>query len=493
MIIPIILAGGTGSRLWPLSRQLNPKQFMAVTEAAGGSDPDELVSQTLFQQTLQRLRGLEKLAAPVVICNEDHRFLVAEQLRQLHIHDAVILLEPFGRNTAPAVTLAAEIIKALIGEGRLPAGEDAVMLVLPADHVIRVPQVFHDCVRTGIRHAGSGKLVTFGIRPQYAETGYGYIHRGDALGDGAFAVRRFVEKPDSARARQYLDDGAYDWNSGMFLFGLDSWLDEIRQHAPDIAQVCHRACADRRFDGDFTRIDAAVFGACPADSIDYAVMEKTRHAVVVPMDASWSDLGAWNSLWDISDKKTDDNNVLSGDTHVINVNDSYIRADSRLVVAIGMQNAVIVETADAVLVAAKGHVQDVKKAVQWLEQQNRSEASTHTLVYRPWGSYESLATGPGFQVKRIRVRPGASLSLQLHHKRAEHWVVLQGIATVTCDDSVFDMRANESTFIPLGSKHRLQNKTSEWVELIEVQTGTYLGEDDIVRFDDIYGRVPETQ
>lgn len=499
MIIPVILAGGTGSRLWPLSRQLNPKQFMAVADSAAAGDSIKTDPETLFQQTLRRLQGLEQLAPPVVICNEDHRFLVAEQLRQLDIHNAVILLEPVGRNTAPAVTLAAEVIKLRVADGRLPAGEEVLMLVLPADHVIRAAEVFHDCVRLGIQQARKGNLVTFGIKPQYAETGYGYIQRGEALGGdpsagefpgGAFKVQRFVEKPDSARAQQYLEHGGYDWNSGMFLFELDSWLSEIQQHAPAIATACQQACAGMRFDGDFTRLDASVFNACPSDSIDYAVMEKTAHAAVVPMNAAWNDLGAWSSLWDISEKKTVDNNVLSGDTHVINVSGSYIRADSRLVVAIGMQDTVIVETPDAVLVADRNQVQDVKKAVQWLEQQKRSEASTHTLVYRPWGSYESLATGPGFQVKRIRVRPGASLSLQMHHKRAEHWVVLQGLATVTCDDRVFDMQANESTFIPLGSKHRLQNKTGEWVELIEVQTGSYLGEDDIVRFDDVYGRVP---
>lgn len=500
MIIPVILAGGTGSRLWPLSRQLNPKQFMAITDpvdtpapgSSGAADliPGQAAAATLFQQTLQRLCGLEHLAPPVVICNEEHRFLVAEQLRQSGINDAVILLEPAGRNTAPAVTLAAEVITLMLATGKLPKDSKPLMLVLPADHVIRAPQVFHDCVRQGSGQANAGNLVTFGIRPQYAETGYGYIQRGEALDKGAFKVRRFVEKPDSARAQQYLQDGDYDWNSGMFLFALDSWLGEIRLHSPAIARACQSACADIKFDGDFTRVDASAFAACPSDSIDYAVMEKTSHAVVVPMDAAWNDLGAWNSLWDISEKKTADNNVLRGDTHVINVKDSYIRADSRLVVAIGMHNAVIVETADAVLVADKHQVQDVKKAVQWLEQQKRPEANSHTLVYRPWGSYESLATGPGFQVKRIRVRPGASLSLQMHHKRAEHWVVLEGRATVTCDDRVFDMQANESTFIPLGSKHRLQNKTNDWVELIEVQTGSYLGEDDIVRFDDVYGRVP---
>ncbi|MDO9520423.1 MAG: mannose-1-phosphate guanylyltransferase/mannose-6-phosphate isomerase [Pseudohongiella sp.] len=489
MIIPVILAGGTGSRLWPLSRQLNPKQFMAVADSSEGSGAATGVRHTLFQETLQRLQGLQQLTSPVVICHEDHRFLVAEQLRQLGIDDAVILLEPAGRNTAPAVTIAAQVIRSLGFADNLPAGEKALMLVLPADHIIRAPEVFHDCVRLGMQQANAGNLVTFGIKPQYAETGYGYIQRGEELERGAFKVQRFVEKPDAVRAQQYFTGGDYDWNSGMFLFELDSWLNEIQLHAPAIAASCQQACADRRFDGDFTRIDASLFKACPSDSIDYAVMEKTAHAVVVPMDASWNDLGAWSSLWDISQQKTVDNNVLRGDTHVINVKDSYIRADSRLVVAIGMQDAVIVETADAVLVANRHQVQDVKKAVQWLEQQQRSEASTHTLVYRPWGSYESLATGPGFQVKRIRVRPGASLSLQMHHKRAEHWVVIAGLATVTCGERVFDLQENESTFIPLGSKHRLQNKTAEWVELIEVQTGSYLGEDDIVRFDDVYGRV----
>jgi mannose-1-phosphate guanylyltransferase/mannose-6-phosphate isomerase len=494
MIIPVILAGGTGSRLWPLSRQLNPKQFMAMADSARDGDTDAtaagIAPQTLFQDTVQRLQGLTQLAPPVVICHEDHRFLVAEQLRQVNIKDAIILLEPAGRNTAPAVTLAAEIIKLLALGDKLPAGEKIMLLVLPADHVIRAPQIFRDCVELGIQQASLGKLVTFGVKPQYAETGYGYIQRGQALGAGAFAVQRFVEKPDIARAQEYLDDGGYDWNSGMFLFEIDSWLNEIKQHAPAIATRCHKACTDRKFDGDFTRVDASIFATCPSDSIDYAVMEKTAHAVVVPMDAAWNDLGAWSSLWDISEKKTVDNNVLSGDTHTINVKGSYIRADSRLVVAIGMQDAVIVETADAVLVANRHQVQDVKKAVQWLEQQKRSEASIHTLVYRPWGSYESLATGPGFQVKRICVRPGASLSLQMHHRRAEHWVVIQGLATVTCDERVFDLQANESTFIPLGSRHRLQNNSHDWVELIEVQTGDYLGEDDIVRFDDVYGRVP---
>lgn len=493
MIIPVILAGGTGSRLWPLSRQLNPKQFMSLPGAMAGDG----AASTLFQQTLVRLQGLPQLAAPVVICNEDHRFLVAEQLRQLAINDATIVLEPVGRNTAPAVTLAAELIRA-----QAQFGDSALMLVLPADHVIRAPQVFHQCVQQAMLQAQQGRLVTFGVTPTYAETGYGYIQEGEPMAapgvsdvsgaktSGAKRVQRFVEKPDLARALQYLEEGGYYWNSGMFLFGVDSWLQQIRQHAPAIADHCRQASLGQQRDGDFTRIDAAAFEACPSDSIDYAVMEKTASAVLVPMDAAWNDLGAWNSLWDISEPKSEDNNVLQGDTHVINVRDSYIHADSRLVVAIGLQDAVIVETADAVLVADRHQVQDVKKAVQWLEQLGRSEAESHTLVYRPWGSYECLATGPGFQVKRIQVRPGASLSLQLHHKRAEHWVVIQGLATVTCDERVFELGPNESTFIPLGSKHRLQNRGEAWVELIEVQTGSYLGEDDIVRFHDVYGRLP---
>lgn len=496
MLIPVILAGGTGSRLWPLSRQLSPKQFMAMPEAS--NKPANKVHSsagpeiTLFQATLRRLKGLENLGAPVIICHEEHRFLVAEQLRQIGITDAIIILEPEGRNTAPALTLAAGLIGHLASVSTLAADEPVLMLVLPADHVIRNVNAFHTCIEEAARHASTGAMVTFGIRPSYAETGYGYIQRGapvNADSQAAFSVQRFVEKPELAVAQQYLQQGDYDWNSGMFLLERDSWLREVQQHTPAIAEQCIKACASARVDGDFIRIDAATFSACPAISIDYAVMEKTANAIVVPMDAVWNDLGAWSSLWDISNKKDDDNNVLRGDTHVINVSDSYVRADSRLVVAVGMHNTVIVETADAVLVADKDQVQDVKKVVQWLEKLARPEAALHTLVYRPWGSYESLATGPGFQVKRIRVRAGAALSLQMHHKRAEHWVVIQGVATVTCDEKVFDLHANQSTFIPLGSRHRLQNNTSEWVELVEVQTGTYLGEDDIVRFDDVYGRV----
>lgn len=489
MITPIILAGGVGSRLWPLSRQLNPKQFVDI-----GVNADGL---TLFQATIQRLEGLAGLSPPIVICNEEHRFLAAEQLRQL-VHngiqcakDAMLLLEPEGRNTAPALTLGA-----LLAQQAAAQGEPVVLLVLPADHLIADIDCFHRCVETARRQALSGHLVTFGIEPAYPETGYGYIQAGAAVtgaavtgNDGvAMEVARFVEKPDLPTAEHYLEQGGFFWNSGMFMMTAEGWLDEVTRFAPDMALACRKACEGVGRDGDFVRVDEAQFAASPADSIDYAVMEKTSLAVVVPMAAGWSDLGAWDALWEVNGTRDAGNNVLSGDVYCDQVSNSYVSAGSRLVAAIGIDHAVIVETADAVLVADRRKVQDVKKVVQWLESQSRPEAVSHTLVYRPWGSFESLATGPGFQVKRIRVRPGAALSLQMHHFRAEHWVVIAGTAIVTCEERVFTLQANESTFIPLGSRHRLENKSDTWVELIEVQTGNYLGEDDIVRFDDVYGR-----
>ncbi|HBN15031.1 MAG: mannose-1-phosphate guanylyltransferase/mannose-6-phosphate isomerase [Pseudomonadota bacterium] len=482
MIIPVILAGGTGSRLWPLSRQLNPKQFVDIATHEG--------DLTLFQATLSRLQGLADLASPIVICNEEHRFLVAEQLRQLAEHEvpgaaqASLLLEPAGRNTAPALTLAALL-------AQQQAGPDDVMLVLPADHLIADVAAFHECVLIGQVQAAAGSLVTFGITPSYPETGYGYIQAGAALAasnDRACQVARFVEKPDIATARGYLEAGDYFWNSGMFMMTATTWLQEAGKFAPAITEACTRAFETLTRDGDFIRIDEKRFSESPSDSIDYAVMEKTPLAAVVPMKAGWSDLGAWNALWETSTSRDEQNNVRSGDVYLQQVSNSYVHAGSRFVAAVGMDHAVIVETADAVLVANKDQVQDVKGIVQWLTQQQRSEAVSHTLVYRPWGSYECLSSGPGFQVKRIRVRPGAALSLQMHQHRAEHWVVISGSATVTCDERKFVMQANESTFIPLGSKHRLQNEGTDWVELIEVQTGSYLGEDDIVRFDDVYGR-----
>lgn len=502
MIVPVILAGGIGSRLWPLSRQLNPKQFVSLSSpVADGAPPS-----SLFLQTLERLQGLPELAPPLVVCHEEHRFLAAEQLRQSGMRQARIVLEPCGRNTAPALTVAALLAQEVFQQQTLaqydalsaPGAprEPVVLLVLPADHVIADVATFQAAVRQAVAHARDGALVTFGIAPGYPETGYGYIQRGEALVGGneaesGFRISRFVEKPDLPKAQSYLAAGDYYWNSGMFVMRADAWLDELEQLAPEMAEQCRLACARRRDDGDFIRIDEAAFAASPADSIDYTVMEKTRRAVVVPLDAGWNDLGAWSALWSVGrqlEAACDDGNVVQGDVYCRNVRDSYVRADSRLVTAIGLKNTVVVETADAVLVADKDQVQDVKAVVEWLQQQQRPEADTHTLVYRPWGSYESLATGPGFQVKRICVKPGAALSLQMHHHRAEHWVVLSGVATVTCDDRVFSLQANESTFIPLGSRHRLQNESAEWLELIEVQTGNYLGEDDIVRFDDVYGR-----
>ncbi len=472
MIIPVVLAGGSGSRLWPLSRQLHPKQFISFNSA------DSADQQTLFQQSLSRLQGIEGLGAPIVVCNEEHRFLVAEQLRQLDIIGATILLEPFGRNTAPAVAMAA-----------LLAAPDDCLLVLPADHVIRDVQELQRVISLGAQLAEAGHLVTFGIVANSPETGYGYIQCGEALDNQGFQVKRFVEKPALEIAKAYLASGDYYWNSGMFMFKAAGFLNELSKHAAHMLQVCRISSAGLQTDNDFTRIPADIFSTCPSDSIDYAVMEKTSQAAVIPLDANWNDLGAWNSLWEVAEKDAD-NNVLLGDVSCIDVHNSYIRSGSRLIAAIGLQDMIVVDTADAVLIASKDQVQSVKQIVQKLEMTNRAESLGHTLVYRPWGSYESLVLGDGFQVKHIRVKPGASLSLQMHHHRAEHWVVIQGTATVTCDDNVFDLQANESTFIPLGSKHRLQNRCADWVDLIEVQTGGYLGEDDIVRFDDVYGRAP---
>lgn len=516
MIVPVILAGGVGSRLWPLSRQLNPKQFVslasgvrgeAVAEDAaveGGAATNRAAvdgrpTSSLFTQTLERLQGLPGLAPPMVICHEDHRFLVAEQLRQAGVHGARIVLEPCGRNTAPALTVAALLEKD--GPQDLTAATDSVLLVLPADHLISDVAEFQRVVLRGVQRARKGDLVTFGISPAYPETGYGYIQSGESLESGdatgpsaASRVQRFVEKPDAETARAYLEAGDYYWNSGMFVLRADTWLEQVTKLAPEIASQCRQACGSRQGDGDFIRLDEAAFAASPSDSIDYAVMEKTDRAVVVPMSAGWNDLGAWSALWDLGLQDQDGadaraGNVTEGDVYCHDVRNSYIRSDSRLVAAIGLDNAVVVETPDAVLVAAKDRVQDVKSVVEWLQQNDRPEAQAHTLVYRPWGSYECLAKEPGFQVKRICVKPGAALSLQMHHHRAEHWVILSGVATVTCDERVFELKADQSTFIPQGSKHRLENKTAHWLELIEVQTGSYLGEDDIVRFDDVYGRV----
>jgi mannose-1-phosphate guanylyltransferase/mannose-6-phosphate isomerase len=471
MIIPVILSGGAGTRLWPLSRELYPKQLLPLTG-----------THTMLQDTVLRLKGLEA-AAPLVVCNEAHRFLVAEQLRQLGVQPAATILEPVGRNTAPAIALAAHA--ALRGAAGA-AVADPVLLVLPADHVIRNVPAFQQAVRAALSAAQSGQLATFGIVAASPETGYGYMQRGPASG-AAFRIARFVEKPDAARAREFVESGEYYWNSGMFMFRAGRYLAELARCAPDIARVCAAAFAAARADLDFTRIDAKEFAACPADSIDYAVMEKTADAVVVPLDAGWSDVGSWSALHAASAANVDGNvthgDVISEDTH-----GSYLYAQSRLVATVGLRDHVVVETKDAVLVAPRDRVQDVKKLVQRLKAQGRYEHSLHREVFRPWGSYDSLGSGARFQVKLLRVKPGGTLSLQLHHQRAEHWVVVAGSARITRGEEVFMLAENQSTYIPVGVKHRIENPGAVPVEIIEVQSGSYLGEDDIVRFEDVYGR-----
>ncbi len=477
MITPVILSGGAGTRLWPLSRELYPKQLLPLTG-----------THTMLQQTLERLAGLE-VAAPVIVCNEAHRFLVAEQLRQLKIEPRATLLEPFGRNTAPAIALAAHA--ALAGPAPGAAAADPLLLVLPADHVIRDTAAFHQAVRAAMGAAQGGALATFGIVASAAETGYGYIQRGEACGT-AYRIARFVEKPDIARAREFVASGQYYWNSGMFLFGARRYLQELEQFAPEIARVCAAAFGAAATDLDFTRIDAALFEACPADSIDYAVMEKTAQAVVVPLDAGWSDVGSWSSLHAASDADAS-GNVTHGDVLSEDTRDCYLYAESRLVATVGLTGHVVVETKDAVLVAPKSRVQDVKKLVQRLKEQGRYEHSVHREVFRPWGSYDSLESGPRFQVKRLKIKPGASLSLQLHHHRAEHWIVVAGTARITRGEEQFLLEENQSTYIPVGVRHRIENPGMIGLEIIEVQSGAYLGEDDIVRFEDRYGRQGTTR
>ncbi len=471
MIVPVILAGGVGSRLWPQSRALLPKQFIQF--------PGQ--ERTLFQSTLSRLGGLDQLEPAIVICNADHRFLVAEQLRQLGSAGSSILLEPVGRNTAPAVAMAA-----LQATGN---GDDPVMLVLPADHLISNQSAFQAAIRLGEQVAVAERLVTFGIVPGVPETGYGYIKKGPEYDlQGVFGVEKFVEKPDIQTARAYLASGHYLWNSGMFMFRASVFLRELESHEPQVLRCCREAFAAIESDLDYLRIPEALFRDCPSISVDYAVMEKTALAAVVPLDAGWNDLGAWTALWEVAGKDGD-GNVVSGDVLIEQVTDSYIQADSRFVAVLGVKDVIVVETSDAVLVAGKDQVQGIKTIVSRLEADQRSESQHHDLVYRPWGSYRSLENAAGYQVKHIVVNPGQALSLQMHHHRAEHWTIIRGEALVTRDNEVHRVAKNESVFLPLGCRHRLENRGQEPVELIEVQLGDYLGEDDIVRFDDVYGRV----
>lgn len=467
MIVPVIMAGGTGSRLWPLSRQLHPKQFLKL---CGDS--------TLLQQTLARLNGLDT-AAPLIICNEDHRFLVAEQIRQIKLQGAGILLEPVGKNTAPAIALAAL--------HACQEGQDPVLLVLAADHYIADEAEFRDVVNSASQLAEQGKLVTFGIVPTHAETGYGYIQRGVAFSQTGYQVVRFVEKPNREKAEAYLQSGDYYWNSGMFMFKASAYLKALSEFRPDILDACKKALQQGQKDMDFIRINADAFIQCPEDSIDYAVMEKTNDAAVIPLNAGWSDIGSWSALWEIGNKDAH-GNVSKGDVLALNTNNCLIHADHKLVATVGVDNLVVVETKDAVLVVHKDCVQDVKKVVEAIKKDGRHEHINHREVYRPWGVYDSVEAGERYQVKRITVKPGAKLSVQMHHHRAEHWVVVSGTAKVTNGDKTFLVTENESTYIPIGEIHALENPGKIPLELIEVQSGSYLGEDDIVRFDDKYGR-----
>jgi mannose-1-phosphate guanylyltransferase len=468
-MIPVIMSGGSGSRLWPLSRQLNPKQFLNLGEG----------SLSMLQATIKRLEGLD-MQLPRLICNEEHRFLAAEQLRQLGMDNAGIVLEPVGRNTAPAV--------ALVALQALSEAQDPLLLILAADHLIQDTAAFHAGIRTAIPLAEDGKLVTFGILPTHAETGYGYLERGDAEGEGAYAVSRFVEKPDLQTAETYLASGKHFWNSGMFLFRASRYIAELQEFRPDILEACREAMASSEQDMLFTRVGRDAFTACPEDSIDYAVMEKTRDAVMVPLDAGWSDIGSWSALWDVSGKNAE-GNVFRGDVLNHGSSNTYVHADNRLVATVGVEDLVIVETKDAVLVAHKDEAQHVKRIVEQLQREQRSEFKNNREVYRPWGVYDSVDQGPRYQVKHITVKPGAKLSVQMHHHRAEHWIVVSGTAKVTNGEETYMVTENQSTYIPIGQVHALENPGVIPLELIEVQSGAYLGEDDIVRFSDKYGRV----
>lgn len=468
-MIPVILSGGNGSRLWPLSRQAYPKQFLPLVG-----------EQSMLQQTLCRL-PIEDVEAPVVVANDEHRFIVKEQLAAIGREPLSILLEPFGRNTAPAVALAAiEVAR---------KDPKAIMLVLPADHAIDDTEAFRCAVLKGQEAARSGGLVLFGITPTRPETGYGYIAAGhsDAAPGGARPVSRFIEKPDAEKAAALLAAGGYYWNSGMFMFRADSYLSELKKHSPDIYDTCLLAARSFTRDMAFTRIPPEIFEHCPDDSIDYAVMEKTSRALLVPMDAGWSDVGSWSTIWDVT-TKDDQANAIVGDACLEDSNGCLVHASDKLVALLGVENLVVVDTKDAVMVAHRDNVQDVKKLVTRLNRQQRTETRTHRQVYRPWGSYDSIDMGNRFQVKRITVKPGERLSLQKHHHRAEHWIIVRGTAEVTRDHETFLLSENESTYIPIGSVHRLFNPGRIPLELIEVQSGAYLGEDDIERLDDRYGR-----
>jgi mannose-1-phosphate guanylyltransferase/mannose-6-phosphate isomerase len=473
-IIPVIMCGGSGTRLWPLSRAQFPKQFLPLVN-----------DTSMLQDTLARLPSQHQ--APVFICNEDHRFLVAEQVKQTNSAKSTILLEPKGRNTAPAVALAA--LNALTNN------DDTLLLVLAADHVIKETEKFHQAVSVATVAAAQGKLVTFGIVPTHAETGYGYIQKGRKQeeqqdcqpGNDTYQVAKFVEKPNIETAQGYLDSGDYLWNSGMFLFKASRYIEELEKFRPDILSACRASMAKVEKDLDFTRPDRESFLQCADESIDYAVMEKTEDAIVVPLDAGWSDVGSYSALWEVCHKDAQ-HNVIKGDVIAHDTSNSYIHSQNKLIATLGVDNLVVIDTPDAVLIANKDKVQNVKEIVNELKAQQRSESTIHREVYRPWGKYDSVDTGERFQVKRITVNPGAKLSVQMHHHRAEHWIIVSGTAKITLDEKTFLLSENESTYIPIGVVHALENPGKLPLEMIEVQSGSYLGEDDIVRFEDRYGR-----
>jgi mannose-1-phosphate guanylyltransferase/mannose-6-phosphate isomerase len=473
-IYPVILSGGVGSRLWPTSRALYPKQLLPL-----------VTERTMLIETALRVTGPSHYEAPIIVSNDAQRFIIAQHMQEAGLAPLAHILEPDGRNTAPAAAAAAAFVQARDAQG--------ILLVLPADHHIGDIEAFHRAVAAGAALARTGKLVAFGVVPSAAQTGYGYIKRGAPLSDGSsggetgFSIARFVEKPDAATAARYLAEGGYDWNAGIFMFRADRILDEMRVHCPEIAARATEAVTKAARDLDFLRLDAQAFAACPSDSIDYAVMEHTSEAAVVPVDMGWSDIGSWSALWEVG-TKDEDGNVTVGDVIAEDTRNSYIRAEQGLVATLGIENLIIVETGDVLLVAARDRVQDVKKIVERIAGAGRSEHNAHRRVHRPWGYYESLDAGARHQVKHLMVHPGAALSLQMHHHRAEHWVVVKGRAQATVGDEIKILEENQSVYIPVGTTHRLENPGSEPLSIIEVQSGAYLGEDDIVRFDDVYGR-----
>lgn len=472
-IIPVILSGGSGTRLWPLSRSAYPKQLLSLVS-----------EKTMLQETLLRLDKWEIVERPIIVCGNDHRFIVAEQLRAINIDPKVIILEPEGRNTAPAIAAASMLLNS-----DPDSDSDSVMLILPADHVIKDVKAFERIVMAAIDHAKNNKLVTFGITPSSADTGYGYIQLGKVISgfDSSFEIKRFVEKPDLKTAKNYLQSEKYFWNSGMFLFKPSVFIEELLKYEPKMVTQVQLAIDNSYNDLEFLRLSEKDFKECPSNSIDYAVMEKTEHGIIVRTEIGWSDIGSWEALSSISTKDKN-GNTLQGDTFALDTKNTFIRSESRLVATLGIKDLVIVDTQDALLISNKKNTQDVKKIISHIKSEKRTEHDEHKKVFRPWGHYESLILADNFQVKSIIIKPGSKLSLQMHTKRAEHWVVVSGVASVTIDDNEITLYENQSTYIPIASKHRLANTGKKLLHIIEIQSGAYLGEDDIVRFDDAYGR-----